>query len=160
LSLEGGLGWFTSAASMPRTPFTLVGRSVLNICSDTVRPNAQLLAYVESLGKECQRRGLLALVEQLRTYYWALQRGRVAGGAKLELLWSPERVEELMATFQLPPFQGRFRIQPRNSHCERCRERPPGNARADSPFVEMTFPGGARVRCSGCGARWLELDRN
>src|SRR5262249_46775782 len=116
--------------------------------------------YVEALGKECQRRGLLALVEQLRTYYWALQRGRVSGGGRLELQWSPQRVEDLMATFQLPPFQARFHVQARNSRCARCGERPPGSAKADSPFVEMTFPGGARVRCAGCGTRWLELDRN
>ena len=121
-------------------------------------PHGQLLAYVEALGKECQRRGMVALVEQLRTYYWALQRRHVNGQGALELSWTPARVEELMATLQLPPFEGRFSVRPRNSPCQTCHAAPgERGARADTPFVEMVFPGGARVRCSGCSATWLEL---
>ncbi len=65
--------------------------------------SAELLRYVEQLGREFNTRGLMAEAESLRIYYWAICKGHVGHAGDIHVIWSPDRILEWMKILRLAP---------------------------------------------------------
>src|SRR3954468_15552067 len=90
----------------------------------------------------------------LRLYYLALTSGVIGKRTRVELHWSRELTEEWLRTLRLPPFQNVYRIKPRGEVCDCAR---PGGPKLPNIRTEANFPGGTRLRCDDCGAKWLVM---
>lgn len=111
-----------------------------------------LLESVRRLGQEFDRRGMDEHVRTLRLYYLALTRGLVDRGKAVRAHWSPRQVDEWLEALRLPPFERRLPLLRAGHPCPACG---PSQGIQSGIRTELTFPGGARVRCAECGARWL-----
>jgi hypothetical protein len=58
---------------------------------------------------------------------------------------------EWLRVLRLPPHEHDYPVLPRMSDCRECP--------SSQKVTQMTFPGGSKHRCGGCGAQWLELER-
>lgn len=94
----------------------------------------------------------------LAVFWLALRRGLLEGrrGRVLEVRWSEQHVIEWMETLRLPPYEDALPLQAKGAGCPSCRPEP---GQLTSRRTELVFEGGARLRCDGCGRRWLELDQ-
>lgn len=120
---------------------------------------------METLGKELERLGETRKVETLRIYYVAVLKGLDRGGA-VTIAWDEQTTIEWLGMLRLPPYERLYVVHPADFVCP-C---PAGIApvrerRGDwsylgqgTTFTERIFPGGVRLRCAGCEARWLVLD--
>lgn len=100
-----------------------------------------------TLGREFGRREMQKHLKILREFYVATRSGRASANT-----WSEDFIDEWLGTLQLPPFETLFVVHPAPFTCSTC------NAAGTIPSrrTELTFPGGARMRCDQCGLRWLE----
>ena len=127
---------------------------------------ARLLELVEMLGREFERLGETTKVETLRLYYLAVLRGLDHRGS-VKVAWDEEMTIEWFGMLRLPPYERLYSVHPRDYVCP-C---PGGGGEGPSgrpgdwshigkgtALTERTFPGGARLRCGCCEARWLILD--
>lgn len=117
-------------------------------------PRAELLHYVERLGREFVRRGMNDHARRLRLYYLALKHGLTTKGNDVEFRWSEAFVVEWMRTLKVPPYKDDYPSRPRNSKCLKC------NDRSSQPSITTvgSLPDGAKMRCGTCGAIWIETD--
>ena len=120
--------------------------------------DASYFEMVVRLGREFVRRGMHEHARALRLYYVALRAGLAQRGAKVDVRWDRALTEEWMKTLRLHPFDGHYEVRLPGVPCLRCRA-PKGNDRS-SARTEVVFPGGARMRCDCCGARWLVDEGN
>ena len=116
----------------------------------------QLLDQVRQLGREFVRRGMRREAEGLRLYYVAIRSGLVRGpDGELEAAsWSRSSTEEWLKLLRVPPWDRAYPLGTRG-HCHRCKAAKGGPARA---LEERRWPGGALIRCTGCGSRWVVDD--
>ena len=129
---------------------------------------ARLLELVETLGKEFERLGETIKVETLRLYYLALVRGLDQHGV-VKVSWDEQAVIEWFGLLRLPPYERTYTVRRRTYVCT-CAggsgAKPSGrpgdwsHIGKGTALTERTFPGGAKVRCAACEARWLVLDHN
>jgi len=116
-------------------------------------PRRQLLTHVRRLGQVFARRGMGEHVRKLRLYYLALLHDLTTKGNDLDVKWTESFVLEWMRTLRIPPFEEAYEKRRFGSTCNRCgavRGAPGG------VLTECVFPGGARMRCQGCGSAWIE----
>ena len=118
--------------------------------------DSRYLELVVRLGREFVRRGMAQHARVLRLYYLAVKAGLVGAGGEVEVRWDRALTEEWMKTFRVTPFEQHYELRPPGVPCFRCWA-VPGNERS-SARTELVFPGGARIRCDICGARWLVED--
>ena len=90
--------------------------------------------------------------QKLRIYFLALDKHLLPRNLELEVKWSRAQVIDWMKTFRLPPFEQALPVRAAGGGCGRCLKQ------ESQPQVrtERVFPNGARMRCDGCGAVWLE----
>src|SRR4051794_2232848 len=114
----------------------------------------QLLLHVQVLGHAFVRRGMRQHASKLRVYYLAV-RGGLTGQSNhtLDIHWSSDFVVDWMRTLRLPPFQHDLPLRASHGGCERC---PRTSNERPGVHTDLSFPGGARMRCQKCGAVWLE----
>lgn len=117
----------------------------------------QLEHLVTRLGAAFRARGMEAQRRSLAVFWLALHRGLLEQRRDrlLEVRWSEQHVIEWMETLRLPPFEHALPVQAKGSGCAACPVEP---GQVSSRRTELVFDGGARLRCDGCGRRWLELD--
>lgn len=114
-----------------------------------------LIRLLSSLGAEFRRREMASHLRHLRLYYLGLRhRLDVGRERRVEVHWTEEMVVEWMRLLRLPPYQAAYPVRERGGMgCRRC-ENAPGTV-----VTVAVFPGGAKLRCRGCEAVWLEVDR-
>ena len=110
-----------------------------------------LLDLVVRLGREFSRRGMREECRRLRLYYLALEHGLCAGKNRIEVAWDEDLVVEWLRILQVPPHHGHYPARP-STLCARCEHRP------GTVVTKLVFPGGARMECLQCGARWIRID--
>ncbi len=84
----------------------------------------------------------------LREFYGAIRDRRPCANT-----WSEAFVDQWLAMLRLPPFERVFDLLPACSVCATCNANP---GAIPSRRTENTFPGGALMRCDGCGRQWVE----
>lgn len=115
----------------------------------------RLLDQVAQLGREFVRRGMRREAGGLRVYYLAIRAGLVRGAeAQIEVRWSRAELEEWSHLLRLPPFENAYPLGLRVP-CRRCK---PGKGGPPAAREEKRWAGGALLRCSGCGWRWVVDD--
>jgi hypothetical protein len=102
------------------------------------------LALTERVGRELTKLGLAAHVKRLRRYYADVRAGRPSE------VWTHAMSVEWLRVLRLPPYEHDYPVLPRMSICP---------CPTPQKLTQMVFPGGAKLRCAGCGAQWLELER-
>lgn len=116
---------------------------------------AELVQWVEHLGKEFARRGMATHAQKLRVYFLALTKHLVPRNGELNVHWTSQLVQDWMKTLQLPPFDKSLPVRPPGAPCTHCSRTPHAQP---SVRTECVFNGGARMRCDSCGALWLVHD--
>lgn len=112
-----------------------------------------LLGYIKSLGQEFGRRRMGPHLQKLRLYYLALRHGLASPANVVDVHWDEDLVVDWLKVLRLPPYETAYELRPRGSSCTRCAPRPQLQAITQTDRV---FPGGAKIRCTLCGATWLE----
>jgi hypothetical protein len=110
-----------------------------------------LLDLVVRLGREFSRRGMREECRRLRLYYLALEHGLVAGKNRIEVSWDEDLVIEWLRILRVPPHHRHYPVRP-GTLCAHCEHRP------GTVVTKLVFPGGARMECLQCGARWIRSD--
>ena len=110
----------------------------------------RLLDLVVRLGREFSRRGMREECRRLRLYYLALEHGLVAssGKSRIEVAWDSDLVIEWLRILRVPPHHRDYPLRP-GTLCIDCEQRP------GTVVTKLVFPGGARMECLQCGARWV-----
>ena len=90
---------------------------------------------------------MLRHVKLLTDFYRAVRDSKPCSNT-----WSEDFVDLWLATLQLAPFENQLVVRAAPYLCATCN----ASGTIPSTRTEMTFPGGARVRCDQCGERWLE----
>lgn len=116
----------------------------------------ELLEHIVKLGREFRRRGMKDHVRVLRVYYLAARAGLVGVNGKLDVHWSREMTEDWLRTLSVAPFDGAYEVKLPGVPCFKCRA--PKGSHHSTARTELVFPGGARMRCDTCGARWVVLE--
>jgi hypothetical protein len=125
-----------------------------------------LLELIEVLGKEFERRAMRVHVESLRLYYLAVRHQLDRGHDRnVRLSWGEAHTVEWLALLRIPPYQNVYRVRPRGYRCDcvlSATVTEPANSGDTShlgsgtAITEATFPGGWKIACKGCGAKWIE----
>jgi len=121
-----------------------------------VDTNRRLLELVTTLGAAFRERGMEEHLRRLRLYWLATRYGLLKGRNELDVKWSEAHVIDWMKTLRLAPFEGAYTERKPGSGCPACPSEP---GMIPSARVDLVFPGGARLKCNGCGAQWVELER-
>lgn len=115
-----------------------------------------LQGWVVSLGRAFAHRQMKGHVRALRIYFLALRHGLTTGERHaVKVDFSEESITEWLKVLRVPPFAEAYPVRPRGSCCSRC---PRGEGHPVETATLLTFAGGAKMGCRGCGEAWLELD--
>jgi hypothetical protein len=107
-----------------------------------------LLALVVRLGREFSRRGMREECRRLRLYYLALEHGLCVGKNRIDVAWDEGLVVEWLRILRVPPHDRHYPVRS-STLCAGCEHR------AGTVVTKLVFPGGARMECLQCGARWI-----
>jgi hypothetical protein len=117
-----------------------------------VNPQA-LLELVQRLGEEFSRREMHDHVRRLRVFWLAARYGLLERRNELDVKWNEQHLVDWLAALRLPPYEGALPVRDKGAGCPRCGLEP---GVIPSGRTVLVFPGGAKFRCQGCGAEWLE----
>ena len=134
--------------SRPLAPFplTLYTRQVSG-------GSLQLEPLLRQLAAEFARRGMDEHVAQLRAYYADHRARQRAARKQKHPSWTEDLVLEWLMILRVPPFDHILPVLERGVPCPACRKH------EGQPYVACVFRGGCVRECRGCGARWLEVER-
>jgi hypothetical protein len=88
----------------------------------------------------------------LRAFY----RREFVGSRRDPRTWSFDLTLEWLALMRIGPFRRVYLVQHRGAGCPRCASQESRGAPA--AWVEVAWPGGAKLRCNTCGQVWLQID--
>lgn len=105
----------------------------------------ETMAAFQRVGEYCKAKGYHDRLPIIRQWWFDAKRGEPLG----------DYAQQLLETWQLPPYENALRVLPSHSKCPTCK---PGEYGA--LYVVAQLEDRTRVACRTCKTHWLEFEKN